>query len=222
MSISLGATLAKKRKEAGLSQEEVAEQIGVSRQAVSRWENGEASPDTDNLVALAKLYNVSLDELVGLKEEAEAKLVDDEDKFEENKEDNDNDDDDDDEDDDDEKVKSPSMRALSGLLSIAGVVAYLIVGFTWKTPEGGPVGWASMWVLLFAAPLIMSIFRVFRLGKMKAFAIPLLVVGVYCGMGIIGNFYGKNFWHPYWIEFFAIPVYYTIAGFVDAMIKEKR
>ncbi len=52
------------RKNHGLSQEELAVQIGVSRQAVSKWERGEACPDTDNLIALAQLYGVTLNELI--------------------------------------------------------------------------------------------------------------------------------------------------------------
>ena len=46
------------------SQEYVAEQIGVSRQAVAKWESGETSPDILNCKALAELYDVSLDDLV--------------------------------------------------------------------------------------------------------------------------------------------------------------
>ena len=52
------------RKKNGYSQEELAEKIGISRQAVSKWERAEASPDTDNLILLAKLYGVTLDELL--------------------------------------------------------------------------------------------------------------------------------------------------------------
>ncbi len=52
------------RKKNNLSQEELAEKIGVSRQAVSKWERAEASPDTDNLIKLAEIYGVSLDELI--------------------------------------------------------------------------------------------------------------------------------------------------------------
>ena len=52
------------RKANNLSQEELAEKIGVSRQAISKWERAESSPDTDNLIALAKLYNVSIDEML--------------------------------------------------------------------------------------------------------------------------------------------------------------
>lgn len=54
------------RKQHGLSQEALAERLYVSRQAVSKWERGEASPDTDNLIALARLYGISLDELLGV------------------------------------------------------------------------------------------------------------------------------------------------------------
>ena len=55
------------RKYYSLSQEALAEKAGVSRQAVSKWERGEASPDTDNLVTLSRIYNVSLDDLLGEK-----------------------------------------------------------------------------------------------------------------------------------------------------------
>ena len=67
MNIETANRLLQYRKKAGLSQEELAEKIGVSRQAVSKWERSEASPDTDNLVILAELYGVSLDEMLGLK-----------------------------------------------------------------------------------------------------------------------------------------------------------
>jgi transcriptional regulator with XRE-family HTH domain len=56
----------------GISQEELAERIGVSRQAVSKWERAESSPDTDNLIELAKVYGVSLDELLQGKAEESA------------------------------------------------------------------------------------------------------------------------------------------------------
>ena len=47
-----------------MSQEQVAEALGVSRQAVSKWENGTAEPSTSNLLALAKLYEVDVSELL--------------------------------------------------------------------------------------------------------------------------------------------------------------
>ena len=56
--------LTEARRQSGLSQKEVAEVLDVSRQAVSRWETGAAAPSTENLVELARLFGVSLDELV--------------------------------------------------------------------------------------------------------------------------------------------------------------
>ena len=64
MNVEIAERLAARRKQAGLSQEALAEKLGVSRQAVSKWERSESSPDTDNLIALARLYGVSLDELL--------------------------------------------------------------------------------------------------------------------------------------------------------------
>jgi transcriptional regulator with XRE-family HTH domain len=56
--------LAAIRKDRGLSQEELAERIGVSRQAVSKWESGESFPDIENLIALSSLLGVSIDRFV--------------------------------------------------------------------------------------------------------------------------------------------------------------
>ncbi len=67
MDIKTANRLYELRKQHGYSQDELAELLDVSRQAVSKWERSESSPDTDNLIALAKLYNVSLDELLGYK-----------------------------------------------------------------------------------------------------------------------------------------------------------
>lgn len=69
MNIEIANRLVNLRKEKGLSQEQLAERIGVSRQAVSKWERSEASPDTDNLIMLARLYAISLDELLRTEEE---------------------------------------------------------------------------------------------------------------------------------------------------------
>lgn len=58
---SIGQRISKLRKEKSLSQEYIAEQIGVTRQAVSKWENDTSAPDTYNLIALAELFNVSVE-----------------------------------------------------------------------------------------------------------------------------------------------------------------
>lgn len=57
--------LLKLRNKAGLSQEELAEKVYVTRQAVSRWETGETLPNTETLKQLSRLYNVSINTLLG-------------------------------------------------------------------------------------------------------------------------------------------------------------
>lgn len=61
---SLGEALKEHRTRCKMTQEFVAEHLGVSRQAVSKWENGTSDPSTSNLLALAKLYGVSAEELL--------------------------------------------------------------------------------------------------------------------------------------------------------------
>ena len=61
---SLGEALKAHRTECKMTQEFVAEHLGVSRQAVSKWENGTSDPSTSNLLALARLYGISAEELL--------------------------------------------------------------------------------------------------------------------------------------------------------------
>ena len=61
---SLGEALKEQRTRCKMTQEFVAEHLGVSRQAVSKWENGTSDPSTSNLLALAKLYGISAEELL--------------------------------------------------------------------------------------------------------------------------------------------------------------
>ncbi len=62
--MNLGNNLFQARKKAGLSQESVAEKLGVSRQTISKWETDETIPDIYQTKKLAKLYNLTLDELI--------------------------------------------------------------------------------------------------------------------------------------------------------------
>ena len=63
--MTLNETIQTRRAALGLSQEGLAELVGVSRQAVSKWEVGDAVPDTDKLVPLARALKISVDELLG-------------------------------------------------------------------------------------------------------------------------------------------------------------
>lgn len=64
MKRSLGESIKAHRTRCKMTQEFVAESIGVSRQAVSKWEQGASDPSTSNLFALAKLFGVSAEELL--------------------------------------------------------------------------------------------------------------------------------------------------------------
>ena len=52
------------RKQNGLTQEQIAEKLGVSRQTIAKWERGECLPDLENVIALADIYEVTVDSLV--------------------------------------------------------------------------------------------------------------------------------------------------------------
>lgn len=62
--MNLGENIKKLRKEKNLSQEQLAEMLNVSRQAVSKWESGKAYPDIENLILLRDIFNVTLDDLI--------------------------------------------------------------------------------------------------------------------------------------------------------------
>ena len=73
--MTIGETIQRLRTKRRLSQEQLAELVGVSRQAVSKWELNAALPDTDKLVPLARALGVSVDELLGNVPEAGEKKV---------------------------------------------------------------------------------------------------------------------------------------------------
>ncbi len=207
----LGIKLYELRKQAGLSQEELAEKLGVSRQAVSKWECGESLPDTDNLITISKLYNVSLDALVGNErteaiaqaESAEPVAV------EKVHTDDEDDDDEDDEDDEDEEIAPEGTRgkiwnALRTLpYPIVITIAFLLWGFIWD-------GWGIAWTLYVTIPVYYSIVDCIRTKRASSFCYPVFVAFIYCLIGM-----AWDAWHPYWVLFITIPIYYAIAGAID-------
>jgi transcriptional regulator with XRE-family HTH domain len=69
--MTLGEQIQALRKEAGISQEELGEKLGVSRQSVSKWESDLTTPELDKLIAMSKLFGVSIGTLLGIEEGAE-------------------------------------------------------------------------------------------------------------------------------------------------------
>jgi len=183
MNIEIANRLFEMRKKNSLSQEELAEKIGVSRQAVSKWERAESSPDTDNLIELAKIYSVSLDELLFTTEPTEK--PDDEDNVKNNA-----------------KPEFVSV-SLDGVHVIEKDGSEVHVGLkgirvknksnpdfdedieeTWE--ELGKRKSAQMWTRL---------------------PVALIVTVVYLSIG-----FSLKIWHPLWLIFFIIPIYYSIVG----------
>ena len=72
--MTIGEKIRQLRKEKGLTQDAVASALEISRQAIAKWESDQSSPSTENLVKLSNLFNVSLEELVDVKQYQTAAL----------------------------------------------------------------------------------------------------------------------------------------------------
>ncbi len=99
---NLGERIQVFRKEAKLSQEGLAEQVGVSRQAISKWERNEATPDVYNLSALAQAFNVTIDDLINEEGETHVTKV---------------------------KLVRVDLKKRSELLIIGSVITYILAAF---------------------------------------------------------------------------------------------
>lgn len=73
--MKLGLTLLRLRKEKGMTQEELAEKVNVSAQAVSKWENDISMPDISVLPVLAEIFDVSIDELLGREKVSKVEIL---------------------------------------------------------------------------------------------------------------------------------------------------
>lgn len=224
MNIKTADRLCTLRKQHNLSQEELAEKLGVSRQAVSKWERSEASPDTDNLIELAHIYGVTLDELlngeeaVELIEESKTSQLDQtEDSFHWS------DDGYDVEIKDDNisvayngktnvysrkaiEAKEKNARMIKGIVDasfvLVATITYVLLGFL--------LGDWSYYFLFILIPVVASLVEAISRKSVRAFAFPILVAAVYCGVC-----QPTGLWHPLWVIFLSIPVYYAIAKPID-------
>ncbi|MBP5694466.1 MAG: helix-turn-helix transcriptional regulator [Bacilli bacterium] len=235
-----GERLTKYRKLNGYSQEALAEKLGVSRQAVSKRETGESAPDTENLIALSKLYNVKIDDLINtdpedlkqeevkqervtinrdgihvISDEAEVKL--DKDGIFVNGKKRDLKDDDFDEDhDDDYKIPNKLLlfrKIFDSAALLIVVVTYLLLGFF--LPDG--LGWQVYWTLFFIPIIIDSIISAILSKKVSRFNIAVFVTFAFLFVGM-----RFGIWHPTWVEFLAIPIFYSIVKPIEKYSKQKK
>lgn len=190
MNIKLADRLVELRKENKLSQEALAEKLGLSRQAISKWERAEASPDTDNLIALADLYGLTLDQLLGndeVKTEPQPQHA----------------------------KKSLSAKQIKGksnlkkapLLFLGAIAVYvgggIILGAFW---------WLLMWILF---PIVLgytfsALSMCFEDRKLlsilfSTIAAIFLAVSLYIALGV-----AFHLWGIAWLIFLAIPAYVYI------------
>ena len=227
MKETFGQRLSRFRKAKGLTQEDVAKQITISPQAVSKWENDISSPDILELSTLADILGVSVNELLGREEnkkEVAEEVVDAAPQPQEERVKS------------DEEIKAEFKQAfddakkshakdhkpidtvsiiVNSVLMTAALIGYMLLGFFWTEKN---MGWNWGWVLFPTAIALGSILNAIKEKKMCNFVYPLVVLVAYCTLGFFGNYYGFNGWHPYWFLWITIPVYYVIGSQVDKAI----
>lgn len=159
MTLEIAQRLTALRKERGYSQEELAQRLNISMQAVSKWERAEASPDTDNLIALAQLYGVSLDEMIYGARTAQQE---------------------------DAPASAPQPEETIDVDDAGDAV----------DPDD-PLPYGSYYEDRRCAE------EERREARRRRFPYPVLVTALYLLMGVF-----LNWWHPGWIIFMTIPLYY--------------
>jgi len=217
MNIEIANRLFELRKKNSFSQEELAERIGVSRQAVSKWERAESSPDTDNLIQLAQLYEMSLDELLFTTEPVGKSVskpteqvsigpdgiyISDKDGTE-------------------VRIGKAGIHvevkdeadvhvAAFPFVPIIVVGIYLVLGFVFDL-------WHPGWLVFFTIPIFYEFVAMAKATgackKANLFPMALFCITVYLMFGFIGDL-----WHPTWIIFLLIPIYHAI---VSAALKNR-
>jgi len=241
MTIEIADRLIKLRKKNGYSQEELADKLGLSRQAVSKWERAEASPDTDNLICLAKLYGVSLDELLSTDEDIDT-IVKEQVKADEKVDEESKDSSITLEDDDGSKVvikgshmecldkdghiikKKPKDKFLlwldtvDGILTGVTLITYIFLGAFLNM-------WAYAWIFFFVPEIICSFIRAIH--KRNANNVNMAFISLFIFFLVclfLPNYIpamSKSLWHPMWTVFLAIPLYHSVVGSINKALGKK-
>ena len=181
MNIEIANRLVNLRKANGLSQEALAEKLGISRQAVSKWERAEASPDTDNLILLAKIYKVSLDELLSSEEDPTPTR---------------------------ETVESNTTESINEKdhaiekarfpIAMIAVLVYVTIGVFYHI-------WHPTWIVFLLIPLCSVMTSAIQRKDWKLLPYPIAIAATYLTIGFL---YGA--WHPAWLLLLTIPLYYSL------------
>ena len=251
MTIEIADRLIKLRKKYGYSQEELADKLGLSRQAVSKWERAEASPDTDNLICLAKIYGVSLDDLLATDEDVET-IVEEQVKSEDAKEEEEPEEEKEvaDEvvkdkvviddtgihisDDDGSRIsinrkgihvfEKDGKQVHVGSHAIVGAVEgllFLLAVVAYILLGSLLNMWYNAWVVFFIPEILCSIARCFIHKNANKFNAPFASTFAFFFVCMVIPGLSANLWHPMWTVFFFIPIYYTTVGVINKIIGKK-
>ena len=231
MNVEVAQRLAELRRKKGYSQEELAEKLGLSRQAVSKWERAESSPDTDNLIALARLYGTSLDELLAIEPVIEDDIAfETQDRAHERE----------------EKAAVEEITAqatlsaqeasITAVESVKGAAEAAAEAARAAAEAAQATAQATAQAAAQAAQATAQAaaqaaqaaemhwqnpYDSRKQGKIRSplvsFPYPLVVVVVYLFLGFF-----LNLWHPAWILFLTIPFYYWIVGIVQRDLNKRR
>lgn len=204
MNLLTATRLQELRKMNGYSQEVLAEKLGVSRQSISKWERAESSPEIDNLMALAKIYGISVDDL--LNTDKDKVIVQDPKKT-----------------DKDFKGKIKSLlskandfgmypKAAKALLifpfPIIIVILYVALSMIFHI-------WHPLWILFMTIPMYYRFAIACKANNRKVFAlllpVPELIVTIFLCLGVATGMWGYSC-----LLFIVIPLYYWFACFVKA------
>lgn len=193
MNIQIADRLIQLRKSHGFSQETLAEKLGISRQAVSKWERAEASPDTDNLIALAEIYGMTLDQLLDTSKDTY--VVGGKDKKKKEKKPL-----------NEMQLQGKKLLKIFPIVTFAIVAFYVAVGFLFDM-------WSPLWIIFLFIPLFFTTALALLAGRTKRIALLLLTGSVALLAVIVFLFAGMLFdlWAVAWIVFLAIPVYAYLA-----------
>ena len=241
---TFGQRLARLRKKKGLTQEEVANKITISPQAVSKWENDLSSPDILVLSSLADILGVSVDELLGRgtsttteeKDEEKADDVAEEVASKPSAKEGIHVIDDDGEEvhitNDgiyvtekgktkkvDVKIRKKPWFISSAILLGLALIGYIVMGLLWTDKN---MGWSMGWILFLLPMIVASIFSAISHRRITHFAYPILVVAAYCTLGFLGDYFGFAGWSFYWFLFLTVPAFYLIFGPIDSKVLHKN
>lgn len=232
MTIEIADRLIKLRKQYGYSQEELADKLGLSRQAVSKWERAEASPDTDNLICLAKLYGISLDELLKTDEDLDTIVKEQVQKDDEHNESIRLSDDEGQTlviedghmkcfDSKGNVVKRGCQDKFINVLNIVeaglgllALVAYILLGTLLHM-------WYNMWVLFFVPEIICSLIRAIHKRNANHFNMVFTALFVFFFVCLVIPGKEAELWHPMWLVFLSIPIYHIIVSAINKALNKK-